>query len=47
MKLLLFNISIQALHLKLHARLPISKSEKQGFLFVILVWNSFCKKVNN
>jgi len=45
MKLLLFKISILALHVKLHAKLPISKSEKIVFVFVMLVWNSFCKKV--
>jgi hypothetical protein len=33
----LFKISILALHLKLHARLPISKSDKLVFLFVMLV----------
>jgi hypothetical protein len=46
MKLSLFKIYILALHLKLHARFPISKSEKKMFPFVMLVWNSFCKKVN-
>jgi hypothetical protein len=46
MKLLLFKISILALHLKLHARLPKGKSEKILFIFVMLVGNSFCKKVN-